>query len=1780
MASRPYRSLRIDQLEQLFAKAGENESYLHAILGELNHRSTVRALDLKQRLEKHLKTVLPTSADGPASIRPQPQSSESLGGRALPANVAEQTAATRQAKVPPTQTPAAPLHEPRAESEPRKISPDEARTEAPPAAAPKPDLSPSQRGVTQLIDYVRVLIELSDKAVWSLGSYGNLILHENQLRNRVGIRHDLADADGPVFLKVDRLRRIDPPDPPVIARDWLTVSRDPFKEPIVQSIRTTVMSRAEAAKLIREGAANAPDVTPTLKPKFGEDLQDVILRLDRFPEAKATVQEYLSKSWIEWAQAERPRRETIDIYDRLFSLQQALKLEGSDRPLEVVWGMGVARWKMPPHELDHPIVEQLVELELDDAGAIQIRPRGVDPILALKPFTVSNNPGSDLVARFTREHFAKLPPEHDLSPFEKETFTPILRYACAQLDRAGRYYPDHVGRDDRSAPEAGPNLVITDTWAVYARPRSDNFFVADLERLKGAVEAADSLPGPAVALVTEASDEPTYTPRLSGLGGLFGAPPASSPAPAFDDTRAADGIGIVRQLFFPKPFNEEQIAIVERLESPDVEGVVVQGPPGTGKTHTIANIICHYLATGRRVLVTSKSEGALTVLRDHIPEGIRDLAISLLTSEREGLRQLEATVNLLASKITSLDPRPIERDIGDNERRIAELQRRITAIDTEMRGFAEKHLRPVPAGGEADGILPSELAERIVRNRDRFDWFSDRPEPRDSQALTFGDADVAAARSARKALGRDLDYLGARIPSISDLPDAATLASVHRDLANAARIEQGRGPDAPVMSSSEADALSRAEILLSAVEALVETHEHCAEEPWLREIFDAWRQYGLDAEPVRPFAELVAALSEPIRRRMMVASYGITSPDDAHTQTDLIAAVERAVAGQRPFALIAFGRSDVRATFASIRILGRTPAGRAEWRQISEVLAWRTEVASGLARWRALANEFALPAMPDRIDEAARMLQVILERVTIVAECIRQHIPLVQSEIGRLFPYGLSAADIADDLDHARRASEAIRSELSRQRLGSTRAKLTAATEKLATCSGRVSGAIAEFLSTSVGKPENPADAIADEWNALLVELVRVRNLRVHLEVIERVAAAIADAGAPHWAHALRTRPVEGTEDNWTPDDWLNAWIWAQVDAYLRAIDGRTRLRDLDEHRRAADEDIRRLFNDVVRLRTLLTLKARITRRIDAALQMFLTAIRRIGRGTGKSASRLRRDARAAMETSYAAVPCWIMPSWRISESLPATLGSFDLVIYDEASQSDIAALPALLRGRKVLIVGDDKQVSPTAAFIEEQRLRSLRMHYLDGQPFGALLLPGNSLYELALACYPGRRIMLKEHFRCVEPIIRFSFQFYTDEIVPVRVPRASERLSPPLIDVHVVDGRKDRSNRNFAEAEAIVDEIARIVADPAMASRTIGVISLIGAKQAQLIQAMLLERIGEDAYIRHDIACGDSAIFQGKERDIVLLSMVECPQTRTSKTALPFQQRFNVALSRARDREYLFRSVTEEMLKPDDLKAKVLRHFKTPMAGRATPAGDLMSLCQSGFERDVLARLLALGYRVQPQVKVGPFSIDLVVEGREDRRLAIELDGDQHHGPERWADDLTRQRVMERVGWRFWRCWGSSFRLDPDGCLDDLLCTLSSLGIDPMASSEAPPVWTEFRTVAPQAPDGIDDIASESDVAMGPVPAIVAEAANEGGNTVEVGDRIQVQVSEDTRVRVITLTADRNDPDLGIISVCHPAGAALLGAQEEEEIEFEIDNKLRQWMVMKIEKGQVSATI
>lgn len=112
---------------------------------------------------------------------------------------------------------------------------------------------------------------------------------------------------------------------------------------------------------------------------------------------------------------------------------------------------------------------------------------------------------------------------------------------------------------------------------------------------------------------------------------------------------------------------------------------------------------------------------------------------------------------------------------------------------------------------------------------------------------------------------------------------------------------------------------------------------------------------------------------------------------------------------------------------------------------------------------------------------------------------------------------------------------------------------------------------------------------------------------------------------------------------------------------------------------------------------------------------------------------------------------------------------------------------------------------------------------------------------------------------------------------------------------------------------------------------------------------------------------------------------------------------------------------------------------------------------------------LVKRGYRVTPQVPSGGYFIDFVVEGNEGRRLAIECDGDRFHGPGQWSDDMARQRVLERAGWTFWRCFASSFVRRREEVVSDLLQTLEKLGIEPVGSETVDStVWVEYKEVDP----------------------------------------------------------------------------------------------------------------
>jgi hypothetical protein len=210
-------------------------------------------------------------------------------------------------------------------------------------------------------------------------------------------------------------------------------------------------------------------------------------------------------------------------------------------------------------------------------------------------------------------------------------------------------------------------------------------------------------------------------------------------------------------------------------------------------------------------------------------------------------------------------------------------------------------------------------------------------------------------------------------------------------------------------------------------------------------------------------------------------------------------------------------------------------------------------------------------------------------------------------------------------------------------------------------------------------------------------------------------------------------------------------------------------------------------------------------------------------------------------------------------------------------------------------------------------------------------------------------------------------------------------------------------------------------------------------------------------------------------------------------------------------------------------------------------------------------------------------YRIDMVVEGADRRRLAVECDGDRYHGPEQWRQDMRRQRVLERVGWRFWRCFASSFYRDPDGVLNDLIEMLTRMGIQPIGKDEAARPqrrFTEHRIVEP----GSGQARPQGDVAGIDLSGINVEVAQESASDtagIELGDKVVLVFADDQKRLSVRLSESGNDPEKGRLSASSPLGKAILGAEEGDEVELSLENgRQRKVLIESVEKGAPLASV
>ncbi|MFI5913548.1 AAA domain-containing protein [Dactylosporangium sp. NPDC051541] len=417
--------------------------------------------------------------------------------------------------------------------------------------------------------------------------------------------------------------------------------------------------------------------------------------------------------------------------------------------------------------------------------------------------------------------------------------------------------------------------------------------------------------------------------------------------------------------------------------------------------------------------------------------------------------------------------------------------------------------------------------------------------------------------------------------------------------------------------------------------------------------------------------------------------------------------------------------------------------------------------------------------------------------------------------------------------------------------------------------------------------------------------------------------------------------------------------------------------------------------------------------------------------------------------------PCWAMSPLVVSQLLPPQADLFDVVVFDEASQVTPAdAVPALLRGRQIVVAGDEHQLPPTSFFTaaeEGQGADPLGVN-ADGSIDLSLTSGYESILDVLSALLPG--YLLRWHYRSQDDrLIGFSnAHIYEGSLVtfPGVAGEGSVR------HVHVpFDGAGSDEAADSVTAE--VDRVVELILQHAQIrpNESLGVITM-GITHAERIDLALRKTLAARPELHGFFAETAAEPFfvknlervQGDERDAIILSIGYGKNAsgrllyRFGPLLLPGgERRLNVAVTRARRRMTLVSSFTAADMDPAKSTSDGVRLLRSYLEYTESGGTSLAPTAATrpplnAFEADVQDRLTRAGIPLTPQFGVAGYAIDFACAhptNPAEMVLAIETDGATYHSSTTARDrDRLRQEQLERLGWRFHRIWSTDWFADP----------------------------------------------------------------------------------------------------------------------------------------------------
>ena len=409
--------------------------------------------------------------------------------------------------------------------------------------------------------------------------------------------------------------------------------------------------------------------------------------------------------------------------------------------------------------------------------------------------------------------------------------------------------------------------------------------------------------------------------------------------------------------------------------------------------------------------------------------------------------------------------------------------------------------------------------------------------------------------------------------------------------------------------------------------------------------------------------------------------------------------------------------------------------------------------------------------------------------------------------------------------------------------------------------------------------------------------------------------------------------------------------------------------------------------------------------------------------------------------------PLWLVSVLGAAKRVPLSESLFDLAIFDEASQCDIAsALPIFARAKRAVVVGDNRQLSFISQLGIAHDRNLMQAQNLPIGKMGRFAQSRRSLFDLADLTPGASKVMLRDQYRSAADIVGYiNEHFYGGQL---RVAGDQDKLKVPKGGKPGIDWADVPAptapmigNVNSAEVAAITKHLKFLLEDQAYVG-SIGVIAPFRPQVYALEQA-ILAALRPELIEKAELRVGTVDSFQGQERDLILFST--CLGHSSATSAVTFVQkdwrRLNVAISRARAVAHVFGDLSYA-------RSGKVRSLQRLAAAATEPRGRVgEGTFDSNWERIVDAALRKRGFNPVPQYEVAGRRLDFALFGSGNIKLDLEVDGRHWHSDtdgKRKLADYWRDHQLQSLGWTVQRFWVDELERDLEKCIDRVAQQLS----------------------------------------------------------------------------------------------------------------------------------------